>query len=182
MTQTHDLTLRIAGVHFDSLVDGEGVRAAIFFSGCRHRCPGCHNQAAQNPDYGQRITEDLLSSVARGIADRPYLSGVTLTGGDPLFKPEETLAVYEHLCSLLGYRPDVWLYSGEKWEDVKDLPLMKVVSVMVDGLFEREHADKRLAFRGSLNQRLIDVQASLQEGKTVLWLGNPRAKEAKSAL
>ena len=100
--------LHIAGVNYDSLVDGEGVRAAIYLSGCRHHCPGCHNYDAQSPEFGQILTPSLLSSIAEEIKKREYLSGITLTGGDPLYDPEATEIMLEALLNLIGSDTNVW--------------------------------------------------------------------------
>lgn len=161
--------LRIAAVIYDSLVDGEGVRTAIYLSGCRHQCPGCHNPDAQDPDFGTCVSSWNLADIGYDIMDRPYLSGITLTGGDPLYDPEQTQMLLEDLLAQIGRDTNVWMYTGSLWEDVKDLPIMKLVNVLVDGPFIQEQADRSLAFRGSRNQRIIDVQKSLAAGQTILY-------------
>ena len=161
--------LHVAGVNFDSFVDGPGVRAAIYLSGCRHHCPGCHNADAADPEYGQALTSYMLEDIGYAIMDRSYLKGITITGGDPLYDPEQTQWMLEDLLAQIGYDTNVWMYTGCLWEDVKDLPIMRMVDVLVDGPFMQPYADKRLMFRGSSNQRIIDVKKSLAENKVVLW-------------
>lgn len=100
---------------------------------------------------------------------RPYLSGITLTGGDPLYDPEQTLWMLEDLLAQIGKTTNVWMYTGALWEEVKDLPVVQLVDILVDGPFIQEQADKRLVFKGSLNQRIIDVKQSLAKGEVVLW-------------
>lgn len=135
--------LHIAGVNYDSMVDGEGVRAAIYLSGCRHHCPGCHNHDAQDPNYGQGLHSRLLEDIGDEIMKRPYLNGITLTGGDPLYDPEQTLWMLEDLLAQIGKDTNVWMYTGALWEDIKDLPVVQLVDVIVDGPFICEQADKR---------------------------------------
>lgn len=101
--------------------------------------------------------------------DRSYLSGITLTGGDPLYNPEQTQYLLEDLLAQIGTDTNVWMYTGSLWEEVKSLPIMKLVDVLVDGPFIAEQADKRLVFKGSMNQRIIDVKRSLKTGEVVLW-------------
>lgn len=162
-------SLRISGINYDSLVDGEGVRTAIFLSGCRHNCPGCHNPDAQDPNCGLCATNYQLEEIGYAIKQRPYLSGITLTGGDPLYDPEQTQAMLKNLLSQIGKDTSVWMYTGALWEEICDLPIMQYINVLVDGPFIQEQADKRLIFKGSLNQRIIDVKQSLEKGSVVLW-------------
>lgn len=176
--------LHIAGINYDSLTDGEGVRAAIFFSGCPHHCPGCHNQEAHEPDFGTPVTFELIAEIAKEINKRPYLSGITLTGGDPLYNPAVTA---EFMLALRNYADlrdmDVWVYSGYTYEALCDMvsaeeaedihPLEYILctaDVLVDGPFVQELADKSLQFRGSSNQRIIDLNKTRENhGSVVLW-------------
>lgn len=159
----HDVPepLRLAGVCYESMADGEGVRAAFYFQGCMHHCPGCHNPTTHDFSSGELITPEMIETFAREINQRPYLSGITLTGGDPLYHPEAIERFLTTLLPKLTHRKTVWLYTGFLWEEVFDLPLMRMVDVVVDGPFEQSYADKRLAYRGSANQRLIDAHRSL---------------------
>lgn len=165
--------LRICGINYDSLADGEGVRAAIFFSGCGHHCPGCHNPEAQDAHFGQVVSEQMLDEIVQQIIKRPYLSGITLTGGDPLYHRVQIEGFLYHLIERMKKngkkKPNVWLYTGSIFETVKDLAVFRLVDVCVDGPFLMDEADKRLAFRGSRNQRIIDVPASIRAGETILY-------------
>lgn len=169
----------ISGIDYESVADGPGIRAAIFLSGCNHNCPGCHNPQTHDPFFGQPADDNLIDGIADNLKERDYLTGITLTGGDPLFNPGYTLAFLRALRMRLFTRWNkysVWLYTGYTWEQVlmrmkKDISLRILVSmceVVVDGPFVEALADKTLAFRGSSNQRLIDVQKSLKQGVTVL--------------
>lgn len=168
--------LRVCGINYDSLADGEGVRTAIFFSGCPHHCPGCHNREAQSVHFGSVVSERMIDEIAREIAKRPYLSGITLTGGDPLYLSIQTEDFLYHLLKKLNNlgakKPTVWLYTGSLFETVCDLSIFNLVDVCVDGPFLLSQADKRLAFRGSSNQRIIDVAASRAKGEPILYYRN----------
>lgn len=142
-------------------VDGPGFRTSIYLAGCRHACPGCHNQQSWNPDGGEIMTDDDILEV---VDEEDF--DVTLSGGDPLFNPEST----KHLVDLLAERGrKVWIYTGFTWERiVADDMLMDAVrnaAVVVDGPFIERLKDPDLPFRGSSNQRLINVAASLSSGK-----------------
>lgn len=142
-------------------VDGPGFRTSIYLAGCRHACPGCHNQQSWNPDGGEIMTDDDILEV---VDEEDF--DVTLSGGDPLFNPEST----KHLVDLLAERGrKVWIYTGFTWERiVADNMLVDAVrnaAVVVDGPFIERLKDPDLPFRGSSNQRLINVAASLSSGK-----------------
>lgn len=169
MTMMNHEPLHIAGINYDSFVDGEGVRTAIYLSGCDHHCPGCQNEAAQNPGYGIVADDATIDRIAAEINARPYLSGITLTGGDPLYHHEQTLEFLLTLRKRLTRPLSVWLYTGDVWENVCSLDIMDLTDVLVDGPYDREQADKRLQFRGSSNQRIIDVKASRAADRVIEW-------------
>ena len=179
------ISRRLAGVNYESLVDGEGVRAAIYLSGCPHHCPNCHNPETWNHKNGEKITDKLIDAIANEIDKRPFISGITFTGGDPMYMADDTWLFLMKLGNRLGDLEtddfNIWIYTGYTWEELIEgrgfsLPekfaieaLLNCTTVLVDGPFKQELADKRLLFRGSSNQRLIDVPQSLMEGKVVLW-------------
>lgn len=172
----------LSGVNYESVADGPGVRAAIFLSGCNHFCPGCHNPDTHDPMYGQPIDSAVLETIASNIESKSYISGITLTGGDPLYNPRYTynfVRALRHRLWRTWSNYSIWLYTGYTWEQIvarmqKDTHLRLLISmcnVVVDGMFVQTLADKTLAFRGSSNQRLIDVSQSLKQGHPVLWDG-----------
>lgn len=161
--------LRLAGVCYDSLADGEGVRAALYFSGCDHKCPGCHNPETHDFYAGEIVTSETMAEIVEEINKRPYLSGITLTGGDPLYRPTQLAVLLQYIVEHVDRPINVWLYTGFCWEDVYDLPVMELVDVVVDGLFLWTCSDKRLAYRGSLNQRIIDVKMTRAKGEVVIY-------------
>lgn len=170
----------ISGIDYESTTDGPGIRAALFLSGCSHYCPGCHNPTTHDPQSGTQINENIINNIAHHIQSRAYLSGITLTGGDPLYNIHATTSFIYSLRNRLGDRWNnytLWLYTGYTWEQIMQKyrtdeemqKLLLLVDVVVDGMFVQTLADKRLAFRGSSNQRLIDVNRSLKENRVVLW-------------
>ena len=160
--------LQILNVIEDTMVDGPGFRTAIYCAGCRHQCPGCHNPQSWDFSGGRTATTDELMRI---IEADPYTRGVTFTGGDPMYQPEG----FAELAGTIRQRTpkkDIWCYTGFTFEQLLTNPrqraLLEQLDVLVDGPFLREQRDETLLFRGSRNQRIIDVQASLQASQTVL--------------
>ena len=160
------MNMRIAGIVNDSIVDGPGLRLAIFAQGCPHHCPGCHNP--ESHDFAGGSDMDTEKIIARMDAN-PLLDGITLTGGEPFEQPDacRILADAAHARGL-----NVWAYSGYTFEQLCAVPekrrLLEACDVLVDGPFLLEERSLDLRFRGSKNQRIIDVQRSLAEGQVVL--------------
>ena len=165
------MNIRVAGFEKESVVDGPGIRYVIFTQGCPHGCPGCHNPATHDFFGGILMdTEEILKDIEK----HSYLSGVTFSGGDPFVQPEPVL----EMAKLVKERGlSVVLYSGFTYEQLLELgeknsmifQLLQVGDLLVDGKFRLEEKDLSLAFRGSLNQRLVDLQRSRIEEKTILW-------------
>lgn len=159
------MKIRLAGMVDDSIVDGPGLRLAVFTQGCPHRCPGCHNPQSHDFGGGELCDVDELLAVAR---ENILLDGVTLSGGEPFCQPESCaeLARGAHEMGL-----NVWCYTGYCFEELLEKPewraMLENIDVLVDGpfLLEAKTLDKR--FRGSANQRILDVPASLKEGRAV---------------
>ena len=148
------------------MVDGPGFRTAIYCAGCNHQCPGCHNPQSWSFDQGREMTVEEIMSV---IEADPF-ANVTFTGGDPMYQA----AGFAELARQIHRRTskDIWCYTGFTLEslitaDQRDL--LAELDVLVDGPFVASLRDEELLFRGSSNQRLIDVQASLYSGQTILW-------------
>ena len=149
--------LRILGTYRETVVDGEGLRYSIYFAGCTHTCKGCHNKESWCPDNGTLVTEEYLDKIIKEINSNPLLDGITLSGGDPLYNPEEMLEIVKYLKEKTEM--NIWLYTGYTIEELrKDNRRMKVlqyVDTLVDGKFVQELYDPLLKFRGSSNQRII---------------------------
>lgn len=156
--------LRVLNISEGTSVDGPGLRTSIYFAGCAHHCEGCHNPQSWSPDAGQEMTEEeILAKIAYN--DFP----VTFTGGDPFFNAEEVA----HLAKRIKeeQQRNIWCFTGYRWEQVIDVerfrPLLEQIDVLVDGQFILSKRNIQLRFRGSDNQRIIDVQESLKRGEMV---------------
>ena len=158
-------TIRIAGIVSDSIVDGPGLRMAIFFQGCLRGCPGCHNPESWPLRGGKETTVDAL---LKGIDKNPLLTGVTFTGGEPLLRAGALLTLAE------GVRErglDLAVYTGWTLEEIvadgdsDALTLLSCASTIVDGPFVLEQKSLTLPFRGSCNQRILDAARSIAAGR-----------------
>ena len=152
----------------DDMLNGDGLRVVLWVAGCAHACPGCHNPDTWEADSGipfdQAAKDELFAEL-----EKDYISGVTFSGGDPLFPGNrETVGA---LCREIRQRfPDktIWMYTGYRWEQVSELAILDTVDVLVDGRFEQALADTALHWRGSANQRLIDVQRTRAAHEIIL--------------
>ena len=158
------------------VANGPGVRVSLFVSGCTHHCKECFNPETWDFFYGAPFGEEEMQAILNHLAPA-YIHGLTVLGGEP-FEPENQSAVLELIRRVREAYPhkDVWCYSGYLWEALADgkvgthsRELLERLDVLVDGPFVIERKDLSLRFRGSSNQRLIDVPASLQAGEVVLW-------------
>ncbi len=161
------------------IANGPGVRVSLFVSGCTHRCKGCFNAVAWDFDYGEPFTQQTIDSILAMLAPH-YVAGLTLLGGEP-FEPQNQPALVELLRQVRANYPNksIWAFSGYLF-DRDILPgrlgdpavtaeFLSYLDVLVDGPFIESKKNMMLRFRGSENQRLIDVPASLQKGDIVLW-------------
>ena len=161
------------------IANGEGVRVSLFVSGCTHHCPGCFNRDTWDFRYGKEYTEQTQKEIIDALAPE-YISGLSLLGGEP-FEPQNQEVLVGLLRQTKEKYPhkDVWCYSGYLLDEelLKDSrarcaytdEMLSMIDVLVDGRFVEELKDIRLDFRGSSNQRVIDVKRSLEIGKIVLW-------------
>jgi anaerobic ribonucleoside-triphosphate reductase activating protein len=166
--------MNICGYYPESINEGEGMRAVLFLSGCRHRCPGCFNPQTWNFKYGEVFTLERQQEIIAEIAANPLLDGLTLAGGDPFFSAEEVLGFIHELRTVLpGF--NIWIYSGYTYEELIALPgspewnLLTQCQVLIDGRFIEELKDTTLPYRGSSNQRIIDIPASMNGSEVFLW-------------
>lgn len=162
--------MNIAGINYESIVDGPGVRIVIYVSGCDHNCSGCHNPAAFNFSAGRECTASMVNEIMAYIREHPYLHGITLSGGDPMYSATEVDVLLSELRQEFPGL-SVWLYSGFTYEEIDQcVPMRSVLAkcdVLVDGEFVLSERDISLPYRGSRNQRIIDVSASLKAGEVV---------------
>ncbi len=152
----------------DDMLNGEGLRVVLWVAGCGHHCQQCHNpqtwdaQSGIPFDYAAKL--ELLDELSRD-----YISGITFSGGDPLF-PGNRAEVTQLVSEIRENFPNktIWLYTGYRWEEVCDLPVVQMCDVMVDGRYQKELRDPQLFWRGSGNQRIIDIPRTQSKGEIVL--------------
>lgn len=153
----------------DDMRNGDGLRVVLWVAGCEHHCKGCQNPITWNPNGGITFDNEAREELFAELS-KDYISGITFSGGDPLFPFNR--AMISNLVAIVKNKypaKTVWIYTGYIWETVKGLALMQHVDVLVDGPFIQELADVNYHWAGSTNQRVIDVQKSLLEGKVVLY-------------
>lgn len=160
----------LCGVNFESMVDGEGVRAVLFVSGCLHNCPYCHSPQTHSFTFGREVNQELIDNINSEMDKRPYISGITLSGGDCMYSPVETMKL---LKKLHIPHNNVWCYTGFTYEEIinnkNQAQLLRYIDVLVDGKFDYRKRDITLAFKGSANQRIIDVKKSLKYNEVKLY-------------
>jgi anaerobic ribonucleoside-triphosphate reductase activating protein len=163
--------MRILKVFRETISDGPGFRYSIYFSGCSHACPGCHNEDSWDPDNGEILDSEYFKRIVDDINRNKMLSGVTLSGGDPFYNPEELLDF------LIKFRKEVrkiniWCYTGytiqQLLTDEVKRKCLEYIDVLVDGRFIQELHSEDLSFRGSRNQRIIDIKEFIKENNIEL--------------
>ena len=160
-------SIRISGITPESIVDGEGIRYVIFTQGCPHHCVGCHNPSTHS-FYGGKVIaiHDILTDIEK---NSKYIDGITLSGGEPFCQIDQC-GIIAKKAQKLGLT--VWCYTGFSFEELyrrgDALKLLQNLDVLVDGPFILEERSLELDFRGSRNQRIIDVRTSLKEGVTIM--------------
>lgn len=171
--------MNYAAIKNCDIANGPGVRVSLFVSGCTHHCKGCFNEVAWDFDYGQPFTQETVDSIL-AMLKPAYVKGITLLGGEP-FEPQNQPALVDMLRQIKANYPDksIWAFSGYLFDkDIQPGKLgdpavtkefLSYLDVLVDGRFVEEKKDLTLRFRGSSNQRIIDVPASLAAGEIVLW-------------
>ena len=156
-----------------SVSNGLGVRTVLWISGCDIHCKNCHNQSTWDFNSGIPFTEETMQELLYDLS-KPYIKGCTVSGGHPLDprNASEVLKIVKRVKMVFPNK-DIWIYSGYVWEDIiKDETLreiMKYTDILVDGAYVDELRDISLPFRGSSNQRIIDVKKSLEQNKIILW-------------
>lgn len=158
--------MRVIDIAEGTSVDGPGLRTSIYFAGCTHHCEGCHNPQSWDAKAGKDMS---LRELLRIIDYNRF--PVTFSGGDPFFQAEEVAELARAIKSEQGR--NIWCYTGYRWEDIvgnqRFRPLLENIDVLVDSPFVLAERDISLLFRGSRNQRLIDVQQSLKTGSLILF-------------
>ena len=171
--------MKIANIKYCDIANGPGCRTSVFVSGCTNNCPGCFNKEAQSFDFGYLYTPEVKNEILKSL-DNEYISGITLLGGDPM-EPKNQEGVLDILTAVKEKYPtkNIWTFTGFLYENlsrndsytktVYTDKILNLLDVLVDGPFVQEKYAIDLLFRGSSNQRIIDVKRTLKEQKIVMW-------------
>ena len=154
--------MRYHNITKDDMLNGDGLRVVLWVAGCNHCCKDCQNPITWDPDGGLLFDEDAKQEIFDQL-DKSYISGITFSGGDPLH-PANRADVRNLMEEIKEKYPKktIWLYTGADWDKIYELPIMKYLDVLVDGEFEVDKKDVKLRWKGSSNQRVIDVQETLK--------------------
>lgn len=175
MNNTEDIA-RVLTISTPDIENGYGNRVTIWLAGCSHHCEHCHNKHTWSYNQGKELlSEEILNKIFAEV-DKPYIDGITLSGGDPLSRNDNNLN--QVLDFIIKFREkytssqkDIWIYAGDTFEEAMQHPIKKSIlglcDVMVDGTFKLELYDRDLAFRGSKNQRIINLASSFEKNKVV---------------
>ena len=155
--------MRYHNITKDDMRNGDGLRVVLWVAGCEHCCKGCHNPITWDPEGGLRFDEAAKQEIYDQL-DQSYISGITFSGGDPLH-PANKGDVRRLMAEIKKKYPNktIWLYTGDVWERLYQDSILTYVDVLVDGEFQIDKRDEKLMWKGSSNQRVIDVQASLKQ-------------------
>lgn len=167
--------MRYHNITKDDMLNGDGLRVVLWVAGCSHCCKGCQNPMTWDPNGGIPFDDAAKQEIFDQL-DKPYISGITFSGGDPLHCANRE-DVTSFIREIKEKYPDktIWLYTGDSWQNIINYPLLKDIDVLVDGEFKEDLRDVTLLWKGSSNQRVIDVQATLQQDNKlipVLHCGN----------
>ena len=162
-------------IKHDDMNNGPGLRVTLFVSGCDHYCNGCQNPETWSTKSGIPFVDTAIEEIFEQL-NNDYISGITFSGGDPLNANNRV-----EVCSLIhqirlkyGKSKSIWIYTGYTWEEIVNTltPVLLGVDVLIDGMFDKDLADVNYHWAGSTNQRVIDVQRSLEEKKVILYKDN----------
>ncbi len=161
--------MRYHNITKDDMLNGEGLRVVLWVSGCNHGCKGCQNPITWDANEGLPFDAAAEAELFAELS-KDYVSGITLSGGDPLFPAhrEDMTALVRRIKQRFPHK-NIWMYTGYLWEEINSLPIIADLDVLIDGRFVQELCDKNLHWRGSSNQRIIDVKKSLQMGSPYLY-------------
>lgn len=154
----------------DDMLNGDGLRVVLWVSGCTHGCTECHNPMTWDINCGLLFDADAKGELFSQLS-KDYTSGITLSGGDPLH-PMNRMEIGSLVEEIHEKYPDksIWLYTGYCWDDIKDLTFIPLVDVIIDGQFQADKKDEHLKWRGSSNQKVINVSKTLEKGRMVLYV------------
>ena len=161
--------MRYHNITHDDMLNGDGLRVVLWVAGCTHHCPQCQNPITWDIEGGLPFDEEAHDEVMTEL-EKDYVSGITFSGGDPL-PPENRGTVGALIEEIKEKYPQktIWLYTGFVWDEIKNLPFVAQIDVLVDGPFQINKLDVKLHWRGSSNKRVINVKETLRLGQIVLW-------------
>ena len=161
--------MRYHNITKEDMLNGDGLRTVLWLAGCSHACQGCQNPMTWDVKGGLPFDEAAKEELFEALAPS-WISGVTFSGGDPLY-PGNRDCIIELIKKIKRLFPgkNIWLYTGYKWEDICTLDGLELIDVLVDGRFEKDLKDVKLHWKGSSNQRVIDVKETLRQGEIVLF-------------
>ena len=152
----------------DDMLNGEGLRVVLWCSGCEHQCPNCQNPITWNPNDGLLFDNEALIELINKLG-RPYISGLTLSGGDPMYPSNRDMVLKIcHTVKSLYPQKNIWMYTGYLFEDIQDSPILKYIDVLVDGPYVDALNDPKCHWAGSTNQRVINIKDTLSQNTIVL--------------
>lgn len=162
--------MRYHNITTDDMLNGDGLRTVLWVAGCEHHCKNCHNPVTWDIDGGLPFDAAAAEQELFEKLSADYISGITFSGGDPLHKQnrEEITRLAKKVKEQLPGK-NIWLYTGYLWEEIRELEIVKYIDIIVDGRYIDEIRDPKLHWKGSSNQRVIDVQETLRLGKVVLF-------------
>lgn len=160
--------MRYHNITYDDMLNGTGLRVVLWISGCEHKCSGCQNPITWNPEEGLIFDEKAKKEIFYYL-EKDYIEGITFSGGDPLY-PQNREELLEIIKEIKEKFPDknIWVYTGYKYENIEKLDIINYIDVLVDGKFVKDLADSQLHWKGSVNQRVINVKKSISKGSIVL--------------
>lgn len=169
-----NFTIHFGNIKFFDVADGPGVRIALYVSGCPHACEGCHNKESWDYNYGKKFTNDEMNLIIENLK-KEFITGFSILGGEPL-DPKNRPDVYSIIKLIKEQLPDknIWVWTGYTWEELmeeKAIPqdILKLIDVIVDGRFILSQRNISLKYRGSPNQRVIDVQKTLKSNSITYY-------------
>lgn len=161
--------MRYHNITTDDMLNGDGLRTVLWVAGCSHHCEGCQNPITWDINGGIPFDEDAENELFQKLAP-DYISGLTFSGGDPLHPQNRAeITRLAKKSRELFPKKDIWLYTGYTFDEVKELEIMQYIDVIVDGEFKKELLDEKLHWKGSANQRVIEVPETLKVGRIVLF-------------
>ena len=161
--------MRYQNITHDDMLNGDGLRVVLWVSGCTHHCVGCQNPITWDPDDGLVFDTKAKNEIFDQLK-KDYISGITFSGGDPLHPHNrDTIAALAKEIKEKFPTKTIWLYTGFMWEQISSLEVIKYTDIVVDGKYVAYLRDTKLHWRGSSNQRIIDVKASVEKGETIIY-------------